>query len=434
MISSPSNRSGRKAGRKPAHYVTADNKPIEGLARRPSDGRWRIIGTDITFTEPDERLAIHRFRTWQRQQNGPGLIHVPVMINPRGMTNEQINETLGPWVQTELRSDGSTITTRAAVPDAIWSWVREQILARPAYVAEQTGIEQIGYLRDLKPPAVLPTFADLRKIWDQHFTSSKEQKSKCPVAWNNFTRIARVASLKDITPDVVIFYRDAVYARKWTGKSQSNLFNRIRRYLSFFKSRAISVEAVSTVLGYLQLLTPNESTVTLDPRPVERDEFQKLLAAAEGEDKAMILLMLNGAFYLSEVIRLQWEDITDGCIITHRKKTGRCVRVCVLWPETLNALAGIEHAGPAIFYNNAGSQIGIAGAEKRWRKLRESAKVDVTSSQLRDGAYTACVEANITSSLCQLLVGHRSGIADHYVKRKPAMVAPACEAVHRHYL
>jgi hypothetical protein len=52
---------------------------------------------------------------------------------------------------------------------------------------------------------------------------------------------------------------------------------------------------------------------------------------------------------------------------------------------------------------------------------------------LRDGAYTACVEANVTANLCQLLVGHRSGIADHYVKRKPSMVAPACEAIYRHY-
>jgi hypothetical protein len=30
-----------------------------------------------------------------------------------------------------------------------WAWVREQILTRPQYVAQMTGIEQIGYLTDL---------------------------------------------------------------------------------------------------------------------------------------------------------------------------------------------------------------------------------------------------------------------------------------------
>ena len=43
------------------------------------------------------------------------------------------------------------------------------------------------------------------------------------------------------------------------------------------------------------------------------------------------------------------------------------------------------------------------------------------------------MEANVTSNLCQKLVGHRSGIAGHYVKQKSTMVAPACEAIHSAY-
>ena len=433
MKASVANGTGRKRGRKPAHFNTSDGKPIEGLARRPSDGRWRIIGTDITFTEADERLAVHRYRVWQAGREGSGLIHVPVLVNTKGLTNAQVNEALGPYVRTVVRDDGQSVITRPAFPDAVWSWVREQILTRPAYVAEMTGIEQIGYLTDLKPPAPLPTLPELAAVWDLHFASSREQKAKCPIAWRDFVETAKVGSLKDITPETVIAYRDAVYARRWTGKSQSNLFNRIRRYLSFFKSRAVAVDAIGKALEYLRLLTPNETTVTLDPQPVGPDDFRKLLNAADGDDKAMVLLMLNGAFYLSEVIRLKWDDVRDGCIIAHRKKTGRCVRVCVLWQETLAALAAVPRRGDYIFYSYAGTALGTKGAEKRWKKLREAAGVDVTSSQLRDGAYTACVEANITTNLCQLLVGHRSGIADHYVKRRPSMVAPACEAIHRHY-
>jgi hypothetical protein len=96
-------------------------------------------------------------------------------------------------------------------------------------------------------------------------------------------------------------------------------------------------------------------------------------------------------------------------------------------------LKALHVAAHSIFYNYAAAPISIKGAEKRFRALRDRAELDATSSQLRDGAYTAAVEANVTSNLCQLLVGHRSGIADHSVKRKPTMVAPACEAIRTLY-
>src|SRR5687767_14875785 len=52
----------KRRGRRAAHYRCSDGKVINGLARRPSDGRWRVIGTGATFVEPDELKAIGRFR------------------------------------------------------------------------------------------------------------------------------------------------------------------------------------------------------------------------------------------------------------------------------------------------------------------------------------------------------------------------------------
>ena len=50
-----------KTGRKQkAWKTTFDGSTIDGLTRRP-DGRWRIIGTQKTYTEHDERKAIQRF-------------------------------------------------------------------------------------------------------------------------------------------------------------------------------------------------------------------------------------------------------------------------------------------------------------------------------------------------------------------------------------
>jgi hypothetical protein len=71
----------------------------------------------------------------------------------------------------------------------------------------------------------------------------------------------------------------------------------------------------------------------------------------------------------------------------------------------------------------------------RFNELAELAGVPhVTGSQLRDGAFSAAVEANVSEVLCNILVGHSNGMADHYVRANPRMVAPACAAVAAHYM
>jgi hypothetical protein len=50
-----------KTGRKKVHHVTKySGETIDGLSLMP-DGRWRVIGTQIRFTEPDERKAVLKF-------------------------------------------------------------------------------------------------------------------------------------------------------------------------------------------------------------------------------------------------------------------------------------------------------------------------------------------------------------------------------------
>lgn len=425
------NTTPRKTGRPAAFYRSRRGDRIEGLSRL-GDGRWRASGPQrFTFTEPDEDLAVLRYRRWQAAQSGA---EVNLPVDTAGLDAAAATDKATRTSMLVRFAPGKPPQTfRAVDEDEFWSAVRREILSRPKYAAERTGIEQIAYLSDLRKPEPLPTFSDLTRTWEAHFNASAEQKTKCARAWRDFVDTAKLESLSDISPKSVIAFRDAVYARNWTGKSQSNLFNRIRRYLSFFQSRAIAVETMGRLLEHLKLLSPDRTTISTNPQPISRQDWQKLLGAAEGSDKAMILLMLNGGFYLSEVVRLKWTDIKDGCIITHRHKTGRCVRVCVLWKRTLTALRKVKRKGEYIFYTYAGRPLGTKGGEKRWGRLRERAKSTATSSQLRDGAYTACVEANVTANLCQLLMGHRSGISDHYVKRKPTMVAAACRAIEDAY-
>ena len=97
-----------------------------------------------------------------------------------------------------------------------------------------------------------------------------------------------------------------------------------------------------------------------------------------------------------------------------------------------------------MFYNYAGLPIAISGAQLRFYNLGTAASLSntdnegktgttVTAAPIRDGAATAATAANCNEKLMNLLVGHRCGMADHYVKRNPAMVARATEAVYKYY-
>ena len=128
--------------------------------------------------------------------------------------------------------------------------------------------------------------------------------------------------------------------------------------------------------------------------------------------------------------------IKDGCLITHRSKHGRCVRVCVLWQEMIDALAKLSRKTDSVFLAYTGKQLGTKGAELRFRTLRTNAKVstEITSSHLRDGAATAMAEGGVTDKFFAIAMGHRSGISDHYVKRQPRMIAPAMDAIYKKYI
>src|SRR5665213_1650399 len=71
-----------KTGAKQKHYVASDGQTIVGLSRQ-TDLRWRIIGTAIRFTEPDEKRAIEKFHRMTRPHivGSVGVSGLPVKIS-----------------------------------------------------------------------------------------------------------------------------------------------------------------------------------------------------------------------------------------------------------------------------------------------------------------------------------------------------------------
>lgn len=225
----------KRAGRKPNVFVTQDGEKLLGLRLR-SDGRWDSYRK--TFSAATEAEAVRKHKELTGQDTAGERLQ-------RSTDRQQLHMSLEQW----------------------WAYAAKEINERPQWVAQQTGIEWLAYGKSLKAPKPLPSFAEIEQTWREHFTKSAEQKRKVLHAWADFKATAKVAGLADITPEVVIAYRDAVYARNLSGKSQQNLFTRIRRLFTFIKGRAIAMREVSNVLEALSLLTPSESTVSLDPHP-----------------------------------------------------------------------------------------------------------------------------------------------------------------------
>src|SRR5579862_1917350 len=95
-----------KRGRKQHHHIDSrTGKPIVGLSRMSDGKRWRIIGTQERFTEPDEQKAIEKFR----RLTGKNLI---ASVGVKGIKFSTISDLplLCPQVHTAVkRLDGVTV-------------------------------------------------------------------------------------------------------------------------------------------------------------------------------------------------------------------------------------------------------------------------------------------------------------------------------------
>lgn len=397
--------SAKRRGRKPKPHVTAWQETIFGLRRRPCDGKWQLADGRV-FTEPDEERAVERFRIMNGQ--------LPVRDC---------------W-----RREGGNIGNVPSLDEMI-RLVCAQIRERPQYVAKVGGIEQIAYLTNLKPPEPLPSPGDLRSLWEKHATCGPEDARKVGRSWDYFIEQTKLTRLDEVTPEVVVAFRDNLHDSDWSGKTQSHVIGGIRRVINLAIGRAIAVEALTKIQTYLgpNLLYPSESTITADPRPISPEDFHQLLANAEGQERAFVLLMLNAALYVKEVIALEWPDLKNGCLLTRREKTGRCIRAAILWTETLEALASVPRKRDEVFVTYQGLPFERCGGHRMFQRIATTAGVAVTGSQLRDGAYTEAVAANIQPNLVNVFVGHKSGLDDRYVLRNPKIVRPCTDAVYRAY-
>ena len=200
-----------------------------------------------------------------------------------------------------------------------------------------------------------------------------------------------------------------------------------------------SIEAEKFVLGSILLDYRHALSQTAG---IATEDFHKLLTASVGSIWEPILLtMLNCCYYPCDIRRLPVSalDFRSGTVYFERRKK-RTPRVAVLWSRTIVCLSPWLSGHPSdttVFVCETGAGYSGQGLRNSFRRFRERAGLPktVTMDQIRDGAYSAAVNApEVNEKQAKILAGHRlSGETDAYAKRNVSSIRPACKAIEDHY-
>ncbi|HEY0009879.1 MAG TPA: hypothetical protein VGB55_14215 [Tepidisphaeraceae bacterium] len=429
-------KSTTKKGRPQAFYRTSWGDRIDGLTRL-ADGRWKISGPKaIKFTEPDERMAIAIFRRRQAEQSGTDKVMLPMPDAADGTEAGRaiVKTSRGTFIARIPKDGGPVKMARSFDTADLWAWLREQIIAQPKWVAERVGIEQIGYLTDLKKPTESLALEGLDDVYAAKAGISKEEITRCRRFWAEFVEAVGVKTLRELSHEHVELYEAKIAQLDLSPKSVKHRYTRIRTAIAWVMKRGKGAEDCRKALDVLSMLdvpTPD----TLDPNPIKPAQFWAIHKAAKDADNqtfaAMMLFSLNCALYPSEAGAVRWTDVDldRGEFVTRRNKT-KVPRVAVLWPETITALKSLPQDRPTVF-NTSRMAYQRFSVFRDWKIYRDAAKLpNVKYAEIRDAAFTAA--CRVDANQARILAGHRmQGAADHYVMRAPQAVGAACEAIRK---
>ena len=268
-----------KRGRPLAVHKMANGSQIPGLMLL-ADGRWRASGPDkFTFTEPDEKRAIARFRGWQEKHQSPNLGKMQVHGNAEEAIIDLVKRTMaisGVLTATLLPTgNGGWSVSDSTLNDEQWLWLREQITARPQWVAERVGIEQIAYLTELQKPQPSPTLEGVGQVYFDRNDISPKEISKARCYWQELRDITGAKTLRELTVEKVAEYGQKVAAMTLSPKSRYHRFNKVKTVLNNYRTTGKALDEIRKALdSFAVIRTPD--TTSLDPHPISRKEWDTL--------------------------------------------------------------------------------------------------------------------------------------------------------------
>jgi integrase len=413
----------RKMGRRRQNYYSpTSGKTYEGLYKRPGDNRWTIAATGETKRFDDEVQAIAWFTAWSRKNNRD-----IVAVTPEGIQSASPSNAPHWDAGTLPELDKATLA----------AYFRNQLLTNAVEWAELCGLPTLANFRDMPLPRKSIRLQDLIDTYDLHSEVKPRRKWNAKKIWKSFADSTKAETLRDLTADTVLRFKDEQVA---TGDSSETLrwrFACIKGVISFGLTRAMDAEEIKLALDKCKVLKAPKGTTKPKSHPIEVEDFHKLLAHADEFMTAAILCGLNCSLHPGEVMGMEWSeiDLARKTYCTDRSKTG-VIRAAYLWDRTIEAIQKLPRKSGYVFTSPTGVAYTTGKVTKAFADLRTAAGInpETVFDWIKDGSYTASVQAKVSFELCQIHNGHKlPGKSDEYISRNPEMTKPATDAVEKHY-
>ncbi len=422
----------RKRGGQPKYVLDQEGNPITGLSQSKADGRYYIThAKPRKWLGADYHKALVRFREWQAKQKG-----ATVTIR------EAVPEVMGYPIQP------GTVHIQHEMPDDVfWAQVRSAITDNPHLAAQKTGLP-LDRLEQFKSPDKTASLAEIKQLYLTKPNGGLAKSNRDAGSyWDEFSKIVGVTTIAEITIDHINRYHDKIYDDyKRKGMSPSWVkarFVAVKSILNYALKRGKDATRIQTVKGFCMMLAPPAKNAS-NPKDISPEHYKALLDKADTKWSAILLLALNQAGYPIDIASVKKTDIDlkKQTLVNRRTKTG-VPRIAILWDRTIQAIekyqAEYPHHSEFLFVSYNGGQYAANHIGRGFRRLRVVAGVPskgdnkVEFSHIRDGAQTAAIEGGADAVRVDMLLGHKTGIRDDYLKRKPTMVKEVCEAIERHY-
>ena len=331
-----------RVGRPHKPYLTSWNEYVPDLARQ-KDGRWRVVSTGVRFSESDERLAVQKFK--QLKGDAP-----PVVV--RLPENRVLNVlSLHPTTDGNGNQTHKTGDVVAELDEqAMFDWMREQLISRPLVCAQRTGLPQLANFLDLPIKQDIP-ISKVKETYETFCPITSRAKKEAMKAFDRLVKSAGAKSLDELTTEKLLAFNLEI-ERDTNIKSAATrmaYYGRVKSVVAFGKKKGLSTATIDACLSRMSVLWTPEQAPAPKPQPISRDDFHTLLDNATPNWRAFLLCGLNLCMSMDEVCALRWEDFDfkEKTYAALRGKTRekRIPRAAVLWDETVKVLEALPRRG-----------------------------------------------------------------------------------------
>ena len=267
----------------------------------------------------------------------------------------------------------ASIIVRADEVD-FWETVTRLIQESPKLVAEKTGIEEIGYLTDLKPPRPAMRLSDVVTYYSNKQQTSKDERRAGLSAWSEFIKAIRqgsdVKTIAHIRQDHINQYNAFIHGRLSKGEIESTTakskLQRIKTIINYAIKKADELDKpqLRRVRDLCDSFDkPNGNGDADREKIITPADYHKLLATAKactltgsGIDDELwnCLLVVSLNFCMTggdlQEIEPKHIDLKRKTLVMRRPKNKwrdeSPVRVAVLWDRTVSAIRRYKRKRP----------------------------------------------------------------------------------------